>query len=166
MTEVNKARGACLWRCSGELAERVDRVFGEDPAALLGLLIALIAVVATFVTGNPLFDAYGSICIGALLCIIAFFVAREVASLLVGKSAEKYLRDSIRTFVGEQQEVEQVFNLITLQLGPYLMVATKAKMRGEQSDREMIDAINRVEAKMKIQFPEIRWSFFEPDVED
>jgi hypothetical protein len=30
----------------------------------------------------------------------------------------------------------------------------------------MIDAINRVEAKMKMQFPEIRWSFFEPDVED
>jgi divalent metal cation (Fe/Co/Zn/Cd) transporter len=98
--------------------------------------------------------------------VIAFFVAREVASLLVGKSAEAHLRDSIRTFVGEQPEVEQVFNLITLQLGPDVMVATKAKMRGEQSDRELIDSINRVEAAMKAQFPEIRWSFFEPDVAD
>ncbi len=168
LTEVNKARGGkSLWRWFRESRQSaLIVVFGEDLAALLGLLIALIAVVATYVTGNPLFDAYGSICIGALLCIIAFFVAREVASLLVGKSAEKYLRDSIRTFVAEQPEVEQVFNLITLQLGPYLMVATKAKMRGEQSDREMIDAINRVEAKMKLQFPEIRWSFFEPDVDD
>jgi hypothetical protein len=46
------------------------------------------------------------------------------------------------------------------------MVATKAKMRSDTSGRELIDAINRVEAAMKAQFPEIRWSFFEPDIED
>jgi hypothetical protein len=62
--------------------------------------------------------------------------------------------------------LEQVFNQITLQLGPDIMVATKAKMCGELSGREQVEAINRVEAAMKAQFPEIRWSFFEPDIED
>jgi divalent metal cation (Fe/Co/Zn/Cd) transporter len=117
-------------------------------------------------TGNPLFDACGSIAIGGLLCIIAYFVAREVASLLVGKSAEAHLREAIRAFVDARPEVEKVFNLITLQLGPDLMVATKAKMGGDISGRELVEAINRVEAAMKAQFPEIRWSFFEPDIED
>lgn len=166
--EVNKARGdKSLWRWFRESRQsELIVVFGEDLAALLGLFIALVAVTLTFYTGNPVFDAYGSIAIAALLCIVAFLVAREVASLLVGQSAEAHLRDAIVAFVGEQPEVECVFNVITLQLGPDLMVATKAKMRDDRTGRELIEAINRVEAAMKVRFPEIRWSFFEPDFED
>jgi cation diffusion facilitator family transporter len=168
LQEVNKARGRKnLWRWFRESRQsELIVVFGEDLAALLGLFLALVAVSLTLVTGNPLFDAYGSIAIGGLLCIVAVLVAREVASLLVGQSAEAHLREAIVGFVGQQPEVEQVFNVITLQLGPDLMVATKAKMRGELSGLQMIDSINRVEAAMKKKFPEIRWSFFEPDVTD
>ena len=168
LREVNKARGEkTLWRWLRESRQsELIVVFGEDLAALFGLSIALIAVIATMVTGNPLFDAWGSIAIGILLGVIAGFVAREVASLLVGKSAEVNVREAIEEFVRTQPDVEQLFNLITLQLGPYVMVATKAKMRGDLSGRELIDAINRVEAAMKAEFAEIRWSFFEPDVED
>jgi len=168
LTEVNKARGErSLWRWFRESRQsELIVIFGEDLAALLGLALALIAVVATMITGNPLFDAWGSIAIGVLLGVIAVFVAREVASLLVGKSAEVGVREAIEEFVRKQPDVERLFNLITLQLGPYVMVATKAKMRGELSAREQIEAINRVEAAMKAQFTEIRWSFFEPDFED
>jgi len=168
LREVNKARGGNnLWRWFRESRQsELIVVFGEDLAALLGLAIALMAIVATMMTGNPVFDACGSIGIGVLLGVIAAFVAREVASLLVGKSAEVTVRAAIREFVAAQADVEQVFNVITLQLGPDVMVATKAKMRGETSGRELIEAINRVEAAMKLQFPEIRWSFFEPDIED
>ena len=168
LREVNKARGSKnLWRWFRESRQsELIVVFGEDLAALLGLALALIAVVATMITGNPLFDAWGSIAIGVLLGVIAVFVAREVASLLVGKSAEVGVREAIEEFVRKQPDVERLFNLITLQLGPYVMVATKAKMRGELSAREQIEAINRVEAAMKAQFTEIRWSFFEPDFED
>jgi cation diffusion facilitator family transporter len=166
--EVNKARGETnLWRWvrTSRQSELIV-VFGEDLAALVGLGIALIAVVATMLTGNPVYDAFGSIAIGALLGVIAVFLARQVSKLLVGKSAEAGVREAIAEFVRAQPEVEQVFNQITLQLGPDIMVATKAKMRGELSGREQVEAINRVEAAMKAQFPEIRWSFFEPDIED
>jgi cation diffusion facilitator family transporter len=168
LREVNKARGGKpLWRWLRESRQsELIVVFGEDLAALLGLAIALVAVIATMVTGNPLFDACGSLAIGVLLCVIALFVAREVAALLVGKSAEIGLRGAIEEFVRTQPDVERVFNVITLQMGPDVMVATKAQMRGELSGRELIDAINRVEAAMKARFPEIRWSFFEPDVSD
>ena len=59
-----------------------------------------------------------------------------------------------------------MFNLITLQLGSEIMVAVKAQMRGNLSDRGVVEAINAVEAAMKQRFPEIRWSFFEPDITD
>ncbi|HEX6833470.1 MAG TPA: cation diffusion facilitator family transporter [Rudaea sp.] len=168
LREVRKARGGQnLWRWFRESRQsELIVVFGEDLAALLGLVFALVAVIATFVTGNPLFDACGSIAIGVLLCLVALFVACEVASLLVGQSVEPRLREEIRAFVRSQSDVETLFNLITLQLGPDVMVAVKAQMRGELSGTELIDAINRVEAAMKARFPEIRWSFFEPDVAD
>ena len=168
LREVNKARGGKnLWRWFRESRQsELIVVFGEDLAALLGLGLALAAVLATFLTGDPLFDACGSIAIGVLLCVVAIFVAREVASLLVGASAEPRLRAALADFIRARPEVERVFNLITLQLGPDVMVAVKAQMRGELSDSELIAAINRVEAAMKERFPEIRWSFFEPDVAD
>ena len=59
-----------------------------------------------------------------------------------------------------------MFNLITLQLGPDVMVAIKAQMRGEVSALELIEAINRGRARSQARFPEVRWSFFEPDIED
>ena len=168
LREVNKSRGRkSLWRWFRESRQsELIVVFGEDLAALLGLTLALIAVLATMLTGNPAYDAAGSIAIGVLLCVVAIFVAREVASLLIGRSAEAGLRGSIAVFVAAQPEVQRVFNVITLQMGPDVMVATKAQMRGELSGAELIAAINRVEAGMKEKFPEIRWSFFEPDVSD
>ncbi|MDE2258586.1 MAG: cation diffusion facilitator family transporter [Xanthomonadaceae bacterium] len=168
LREVNKARGnRSLWRWFRDSRQsELIVVFGEDLAALLGLAFALAAVLATLLIGDPAFDAAGSIAIGALLCVVAVFVAREVASLLVGQSAEPVLHAALTEFVRAQPEVERVFNLITLQLGPDVMVATKAQMRGELSGDGLIAAINRVEAVMKARFPEIRWSFFEPDVAD
>ena len=165
MREVNKARGQKnLWRWFRESRHsELIVIFGEDLAALLGLAFALIAVLATWISGNSIYDACGSIAIGVLLCVIAVFIAREVASLLIGQSAEPELHKAISEFVVAREEVDYVFNLITLQLGPDLMVATKAKMHGPLSGDELIDAINRVEAAMKLQFPDIRWSFFEPD---
>jgi cation diffusion facilitator family transporter len=168
LREVRKARGGKnLWRWFRESRQsELIVVFGEDLAALLGLALALIAIVATLVSGNPLFDACGSIAIGVLLCVVAAFVARQVASLMIGQSAEPRLREAISDFVRAQPDVEHLFNLITLQLGPDVMVAIKAQMRGDLPAGELIQAINRVEASMKKRFPEIRWSFFEPDVAD
>lgn len=171
LREVNKARGEMpLWRWF-----RVSRssellvIFGEDLAALLGLSFALIAVLATIVTGNPIYDACGSLAIGGLLVVVAVLLAREVKALLIGSSAEPAVRGDIRAFLDQHAEIAQIYNLITLQLGPDLMVATKARMRVSADDdgaRALIDAINRVECELRVKFPQVRWSFFEPDNTD
>jgi len=168
MTEVNKARGGrSLWRWFRESRQsELIVIFGEDLAALFGLVFALLAVLLTVLTGNPIFDAIGTLAIGVLLVVIAIFVAIEVKALLIGQSVDAELKAAMLEFLAGRAEIARVFNLITLQLGNEIMVAVKAEMKGELSGRALIEAINAVEKDMRVRFPDIRWSFFEPDVSD
>jgi cation diffusion facilitator family transporter len=168
LTEVNKARGGrSLWRWFRESRQsELIVIFGEDLAALLGLVFALLAIVLTMVTANPVFDAIGTLAIGVLLVVIAVFIAVEVKALLIGQSVDTELRNEINAFVEQRPEIVRVFNLITLQLGPDVMVSIKAEMRRDLSALALIEAINAIEHDLKARFPEIRWSFFEPDVAD
>jgi len=168
LREVNKARGSrSLWRWFRESRQsELLVIFGEDLAALLGLVFALAAVLLTIVTGNPLFDAIGTLAIGVLLVVVALFIAIEVKALLIGQSVDIEMRDGIRAFLDARPEIVRVLGLITLQLGPDVMVSVKAEMQHDQSADELVAAINRVEADLRARWPEIRWSFFEPDIED
>jgi cation diffusion facilitator family transporter len=168
MREVNKARAnRSLWRWFRESRQsELIVIFGEDLAALLGLALALFAVVLTFITGNPIFDALGTLAIGILLVVVAVFVAIEVKALLIGQSVDPATKLAILEFLNGRPEIERVFNLITLQLGNEVMVAIKAQMSRDLATKGLVEAINVVEQAMKQTFPEIRWSFFEPDVAD
>jgi len=141
-------------------------VFGEDVAALLGLALALVAVLAAAITGNPIYDAIGTIMIGVLLIVIAFMLAIEVKALLIGQGVETYLCKQMRSFLRERPEVDHLYNLLTLQMGPDVMVAIKAKMRPTGSEDGLVDAINKVEREFHEAFPMVTWLFFEPDNED
>jgi cation diffusion facilitator family transporter len=141
-------------------------VVGEDIAALIGLVLALAAVLATMLTGNPLFDALGTIAIGVVLILVAIAVGIEVKSLLIGESAEPETVAAIRNFLAARPEVAEVYRLITLQLGLELMVAVKARMQERSDAARLIESVNRVEAALRSAFPEVRWIFFEPDVRD
>ena len=138
-------------------------VAGEDIAALLGLMIALAAVAAAYATGNPMWDALGSICVGVLLMIVALFVTREVKAMIVGESADPEIQVAIRQHIESQAEVDTVINLITLQWGSQLMVAVQAKMAPQPSDVDLVKAINAVERSLQTRWPQIKWCFFEPD---
>ena len=166
--EVNKARGnQHLWTWFRETrSSELLVIFGEDLAALLGLCLAALAVGATMLTGNLLFDAAGTIAIGALLIVVAVLVAIEVKALLIGQGVEPRRRDELMSFLQARAEVAEVLNLITLQMGPDVMVSVKARMQPDVDSRALIEAINTVEVAMRAEFSEIRWSFFEPDCAD
>ncbi len=168
MREVNKERqGMSIWQWFRETRKsELLVVFGEDSAALLGLSFAGLAVIATMVTGNPAYDALGSIFIGILLIVIAFFIGIEVKSLLVGQGVRPVVKQQMIDFLEARPEIDRVFNLLTLQLGDDVMVAVKARMKDEESSRAFVENINRCEAGLRQQFPQILWLFFEPDIVD
>lgn len=165
--EVNKVRnGRTLWRWFRESRQsELVVILGEDIAALLGLAFALAAIVATMITGNLLWDAVGSMSIGALLIVVAIGIGVEIKALLIGQSAEPQTEARLREFLLKQEGVDRIYRLITLQLGTSLMVSVKARMKGG-SAKELVAAINRAEAATRAEFPEIQWLFFEPDVAD
>jgi cation diffusion facilitator family transporter len=165
--EVNKVRGGrTLWRWFRESRQsELVVILGEDLAALLGLALALLAVLLTMFTGNPAWDALGSMSIGVVLIVVAVLVGIEIKALLIGQSAEHETEARLREFLLQQPGVEKVFRLLTLQLGTSLMVAAKVKMNAATVD-DLIAAINRAERALRAEFPEIQWLFFEPDVAD
>jgi cation diffusion facilitator family transporter len=165
LQEVNKSRGhRSVWRWFRESRQaELVVIFGEDLAALLGLVFALAAVVATMVTGNPLWDAIGTIGIGALLIIVAVFVAIEIKAMLIGQSVDPERQRQIRQFLDGRPEIIRVISVITMQLGNEAMVSVQAQMREERDVRALVEQINTIERAMKQAFPEVRWSFFEPD---
>lgn len=168
LIEVNKARGdRSLWQWFRQ-SRQVELVviFGEDLAALLGLVFALIAIVLAMLTGNPLWDALGTLAIGVLLIVVAILISIEVKAMLIGQSVEPLTRQRMREFLEERPEIDKVYNLLTLQLGNDVVVSIKAKMRGEESASGLIAQINTIERELKRCFPEVRFSFFEPDIED
>ncbi|WP_153101943.1 cation diffusion facilitator family transporter [Paraburkholderia hayleyella] len=158
--------GQPLWRWFRETREsELLVVAGEDIAALAGLVIAFIAVLLAMLTGNPVFDALGSIGVGLLLMVIAYAVAREVKSMLLGESASPAVRGAIEAHLRARPEVRGLVNLITLQWGRHVVVAVQAEMADYPSGRAMIDAINVIEEDLQQAFPQVKWVFFEPEVQ-
>ncbi|HEX6528580.1 MAG TPA: cation diffusion facilitator family transporter [Burkholderiales bacterium] len=165
--EVNKVRGdRSVWRWFHESRQsELVVILGEDFAALVGLALALIAVLLTIATGNPMWDGLGSMWIGVILIGVAAGIGREIKGLLIGQSADPQTVEQLRRFVERRDGVEKVYRVLTLQLGTSLMVSCKVKIKATTAE-QLVSRINEVEAALRIEFPEIQWLFFEPDVAD
>ncbi len=166
LRQVNTTRGdqsIFTWFRESRQSELLV-VFGEDIAALFGLTVAIISVTLTVITGNALFDAAGTVIIGIILITVAICVGYEVINLLIGQSADLATRSAISNFLAEREEIKRLINIITLQMGPQILVSVKAEMRTAKTAEAMVQDINRCEKAMKEKFPKVRWSFFEPDI--
>jgi len=141
-------------------------VLGEDIGAQLGLMIALGFLTLAAITGNPVYDAIGSICIGVVLIIISAFVAWRIRSLLVGRSADPDIQEAIDAIINQQEAIETCFNTITMQFGPDTMLAAKIRMRSGLTIDQAVASINALERELKERVPKLKWCFIEPDVED
>src|SRR3954454_16417266 len=98
----------------------------EDSGALLGLVLALLGVLLSLVTGNPVFDGLGTLGIGGLLLGIGIVLAVEMRSLLLGESAQPELQNRIEAAFAGSEGVRKVIRVLTQHLGPdELLIAAK-----------------------------------------
>jgi cation diffusion facilitator family transporter len=163
--KLRKERSLGYWLKNTRNAELVV-VLGEDVAALIGLVLAFVFVALAAVTGNPVFDAIGSIVIGVVLVCVSIFVAMRIKALIVGRSAEDDLQAAIRADIAADPNIDELLNAITLQLGPDVMLALKVRMKPCIPIETAVRQINALEQRIKARFPEVAWCFVEPDVED
>lgn len=141
-------------------------VLGEDIAALLGLVLAFGFLSVASLTDDTTYDALGSISIGVVLIVVSVFVAMRVRELLVGRSADPLIQQAIQEIIGDEQEIERVFNTITMQFGPDTMLAAKIKLRADLDIDAAVQRINALERRLKDEIPNLEWCFIEPDVAD
>ena len=168
LREIRLVRGEqpfCEWFKHTRNSELVV-VLGEDIGAQLGLIMALGFLITAAVTGDPVYDAFGSICIGVILLVISVFIGWRIRALLVGRSANPDIQEAIDAIISGQEEIEFVFNTITIQFGPDTMLAAKIKMRDGMDIAAAVDSINALERELKASIPKLKWCFIEPDVAD
>ena len=137
----------------------------EDSGALIGLFFALVGVTLAKVTGNPRWDAVGSVAIGLLLIAISIVLAVEMKGLLIGESASPARQLAIADAIKDSPEVQGIIHMKTEHIGPdELLVGVKVGFEPSMSIRDLADAINAVERRVRAAVPEARIIYIEPDV--
>lgn len=136
----------------------------EDLGALTGLCFAAVGVGLAVWTGNPRWDAVGSVAIGVLLGVIAIVLAHEMKSLLIGESASPEQVKAIQDSIADGGRA-RLIHLRTLHLGPdEILVAAKVGLDPRLAFAEVATTINGLEAAIRGRVPAARLVFIEPDV--
>ena len=139
-------------------------VLFEDSAAMLGLLIALLGVSLSQITGNAVYDGVASILIGLILAGTAVWLAIETKGLLIGEGANLEVVNSIRKIAESHDEVEQVNELLTMHMGPeYILVNISIRFKRGQLTREIESVIQDVDHAIKQQHTSVRRVFVEAE---
>jgi cation diffusion facilitator family transporter len=140
----------------------VVTVLLEDSAALLGLVAAFFGILLAQLTGDPRFDGLGSIVIGVVLTVVAFFLAYESRGLLVGERADDDTVNRIRRVVAFDDGVKEVVEVRTMHLGPReVLVNAQVTFRSASAD-EVAATIVRVKKQLAETDPRLDYVTIEP----
>ena len=167
IVESNHVRGDQSWVefVRHAKAPELPVVLLEDLGALVGLVLALFGVGLTLITDNGVWDGVGTVCIGVLLVVIAFVLALETKSLLLGEGASPEQVRQIRAALEAEPLVDRVIHMRTLHLGPEeLLVGAKIAVAHNDSAAEVCQAIDAAERRIREAVPIARVIYLEPDI--
>jgi cation diffusion facilitator family transporter len=165
--EANRHRRGRSWFSFIARSKEPDLIVTllEDTAALLGLVFAFLGVGLSELTGNERWDGAGSVAIGLLLAVVAFVVARETQSLLIGEAASDEAERTIVKALEDGPEVERVIHLRTVHLSPdSLLVAAKVAVRGNDTAEAIVRGIDAAESRVRRALPIAEVIYLEPDI--
>ncbi|NDP26210.1 MAG: cation transporter [Flavobacterium sp.] len=142
-------------------------IFGENSAAVLGLLVAIAFLLLSYFTSDSRYDAIGSLFIGIILILVAVFLAVEVKSLLIGESADPIIRETIDTIAENNPNIIEVINCRTIQQGPReVLVCIKLKCAADLNSQSISELINNFEKELRTSRPEAKYIYIEPDLQE
>jgi cation diffusion facilitator family transporter len=128
----------------------VRAVFLEDLAALWGLLIAGVAIACHQVTGDPIYDAFGSIGVGVLLAVVAVFLMRRNMEYLLGTGLSDEQRAKVLAGLLAHPEIERITYLHAEYVGPQLLfVVAAVDLTGDDTEAHLALRFQRLEAEIE-----------------
>jgi cation diffusion facilitator family transporter len=169
VVELNKRKGDNSFYNYLKLTKESDLivVFGENAAAVLGLFIALIALLASYYMNDGRYDAIGSLAIGAVLIAVAIFLSIEVKSLLIGESASPEIHKTIDKMISQNNQITELINCKTIQQGPgEVLVCMKIKCISDLKSNDISLLINTFENELRAKHADVKWIYMEPDLQE
>jgi cation diffusion facilitator family transporter len=167
IVEAQKVKGDQPWMrfIRTSRSPELPVVLLEDAGAMIGLVLALVAVVTSSVTGNSDFDAFGTLSIGLLLLVIAVFLMVEMKGLLIGETALPAEEEAIREALESQASVHTVIHMRTQHLGPEdILVGVKIELLPHLDVIQVAGAIDEAEAAIRRVVPTATIVYVEPAI--
>ncbi|MEV4557111.1 cation diffusion facilitator family transporter [Kitasatospora sp. NPDC049285] len=141
----------------------VKAVFLEDTAALIGLLIAFLGLLLAQLTGDPLWDGLASVLIGLLLAWVAYVLARDNASLLIGRALPERFEQRIAETLAAQPQVVAVLDLVTSVYGPDdVLVAAKVDFADLATAADVETACDQADQAVRDAVPAVTRVYLDP----
>lgn len=165
LREFNRQRGTTpFWK---EVRKSKDPttfvVLFEDAADVLGLMVAFLGIYLGHALQNPLFDAIASMVIGAILTFIAWVLARESRSLLMGETLQEATLNKIMDLCKSAGIVLEVERPLSIYLGPdEVVLILGATFKPEVETRHLQREIDELKKRIQETFPVIKRIFIEP----
>jgi len=141
----------------------VYTVLFEDSAALLGLIVAFAGILAAEQLEMPELDGAASIGIALILGATAIFLARESKGLLIGEPASPEVQKKVLAIAQQDPAVQRANGVLTVHMGPQEIVAgLSIEFEDHLSAPEIEACVERIEARLKKEMPEITRLFVKP----
>jgi cation diffusion facilitator family transporter len=134
----------------------------EDSAALLGLLVAFLGVLASDLLNMPILDGLASVIIGLILVSSAIWLAEESRSLLVGEVADPEIVAALRECTMTDPAVMDLGEVLTMHLGPeQVLLNIEVEFKPGITVEEVDAAVRRIEHRIQIPYPQVTHIFIE-----
>jgi divalent metal cation (Fe/Co/Zn/Cd) transporter len=133
----------------------------EDSAGLIGVAIAFCGVYFAHRLQKPELDGAASIAIGLLLCCMALFLAYESEKLLVGERAARGVIADVEAILRAEPDIANIAPPLTMHVGPESVLLAIDVRFTEPAKSRITSVIERVEAAIRRNHPEITHIFIE-----
>lgn len=158
------AGGRHWWSAVTEAKDPVlFTVLFEDTAAMIGLVVALVGLLAAHLLDMPVLDGVASIVIGLVLIAASIILARETMSLIVGEAAAPEVLADIERLIRAEPSINGVRDIASVHLGPTDIVVTAAvDFDDDVTAGEVEKVIARINAAVKAAQPDVKRLFLAP----
>lgn len=159
--------GKSFWDAVHEAKEPGSlMVVAEDAAAVAGEFIAAAGVYAN-TRGVLWADGLSAVLIGCLLGATAVFLIIQTRDLIVGESVEDEISREICSMANEDSGVVSIRSAQSMHFGPETVLVTMdVVFRPEESAGELMEAVDRIQGRIRERFPAVKYIYIDPERAD
>lgn len=168
VSEFNKRRGGAgmLAALRSSKDPTLFTVVLEDTAAICGLGVAFIGILAADQLGLMWADGVASIVIGLILAAVAAFMSIEIQGLIIGEATHPSVQDGLRVLVaaetGPGKPIRRINEIRTMHLGPDdVLVAASCDFQDHETARSVEATSARIEQAIRAKYPQVKRVYIE-----